>query len=449
MLFLIFPKEFEKQLFLASKKPKDSKCPDSEEVKVTFFSDFPALPRTSVVGLRRGDKQLFVMITHVDESDIGFNIAFNEYLREVQAEFGSNSERFTYVLCGTCGGSKVDYDNEAIKTNLGSCFIVDYALKFDRGHLDEASYEGECACDREKVAVFNVDRSRTVQRSATFQEQDGRVISNFSRAIALSSNFLMRYDPRVFSKDLTLPTNCPRSVGYPGQVVSETAFAVIAEMETFDFFALIESNRLHATCLRVISDIPDLSDDVLIGHIKGNCLNLGMEFHGDCFTDNQKICRKTLNMYNLLISVWSLGEYESSLMRSGCMDPYASQWINARTTLDRQLINSVIQQNVFQLIVDSNMALVEPDFYTKAAMGQHKEDVINFLSKLFQGSLCRKGQVAPMPRSDGDHSHEGLVKKLSSASLCSEASGRHRKIRWIKSSRSHGSNASLLSNSGN
>lgn len=138
MLVILFPKEFERNLFLLSIGKTNIIYLD------TIFKQTPAIggnieQECVLIALKDSpniqNKMLFAIIGVIGTSDVDFNRHFLEFLNEFKKSlklsrtWEMRKKSFIFLLAGTCGGSKSEKDN------IGDCFRVLTAHKFDRGSI--------------------------------------------------------------------------------------------------------------------------------------------------------------------------------------------------------------------------------------------------------------------------------------------------------------------------
>ncbi len=261
MLWLIFPKSFERNLFLL----------ELSDLRILEFvsevENMGKVCETLAVYIRTKQGGAWMLMTVIGASDIEFNSGFASFIFEAsKARF--LTWHYHFVLCGTCGGSM------SLGHNLGDTFFVSKAHKWDRGSVDielKISIKGALSAEHSPPSIF---------------------VPNITQAVALSGNFLLNCDPAVLAKKL----------GVHGSVVGE--------METYDFFAVA---RLLAfkdfSCLRIVSDVFGKLDGLnnhILNQLKRYNLNPPQGFESDdrlLDPHRHKLGRKLTSMTKLCDAV--------------------------------------------------------------------------------------------------------------------------------------------------
>jgi len=244
MLFLIFPKEFEFELFVYS---------IGDNLK--YFNCYDFKFNCFVLGIYNDDDVVYMLACFIEESDIGFNNIFRERIGEMKKYIPLNEH--TIVLCGTCGGSANDDNNE-----IGECFQIIKAYKYDRGTIEKIS------ANTFKLNINNDD----------VLEENSRMFkySDVSTTYCLSSNYVINCNVKEFIKE-----SCTDLYN----IVKDKH--VVAEMETYDFFHICNKNNIDRYyCIRIISDLPDGQDFEFINEQLNNFdMNMVLKKKKDIFNN--------------------------------------------------------------------------------------------------------------------------------------------------------------------
>lgn len=190
MLFLVFPKAFERNLFMMATLFPDSGFQIVYLHKIFELNDFEAM----VVGLRDyEEKQTFYFITSVvGSSDIEFNFSFQQLLDNSQKHFGEKMKKFMFVLCGTCGGCHSDE-----RQKLMQVYQIKEAKKFDRGNIEKIP--SDLISSSKSMYSLNIRKDRILTETVSMRSIVN--VTEIPEAIAYSSNFVVECDLNNFIED--------------------------------------------------------------------------------------------------------------------------------------------------------------------------------------------------------------------------------------------------------
>jgi len=302
MLVIIFPKEFERNLFLLSIKKENIIY--LQEI----FSIGPAKLKQELLllGFKEagGSKVYFVLVGVIGASDVDFTrcfeLFFEEFKKSLNAEYSwpDRKNSFVFLNAGTCGGSFIKKDK------IGDCFHITKAFKFDRGAITDVLDGGAC-----KV-VINEDM--TLSASASWNPKHDVDKEDLATACTLSSNFLLNYDPHDFVTKC-LPKLHRTLIDVNGNIMSadDNRMRFVAEMETYEFFMACVEHDIISDCFRIISDVEGdsysiydkVSAQLITLGIQDTVVNVGTNrFKKDDHTLSAKLYRlgrKTLDMSKL------------------------------------------------------------------------------------------------------------------------------------------------------
>lgn len=258
MLVILFPKEFERNLFLLSIGKtnivylntifKHTSGKIEQECLLIAFKD----------ASNSNDKMFFAIIGVIGTSDVDFNRHFLEFFNKFKASLNitdtwiDRKDSFVFLLAGTCGGS------ESEKDKIGHCFRIVKAHKFDRGSIVGFDRTGG-GC------TIKINEDLTLTSEASWNPQS--LSSNI--AIALSSNFLFNCDPHKYVEhclprlhgDNSHSHSCSSSSSSSNNNNNSSRF--VAEMETYDFFAACKEHDIRSACYRIISDVDGDKTNIL------------------------------------------------------------------------------------------------------------------------------------------------------------------------------------------
>ena len=209
MHFVIFPKQFEKDTFMNSLKGQG--CSVEEE---PLCPDAPHSGNLYWVRIEIHDKNaFFCFIIYVcGESDILFAMKLNLLISRL-----AQKERFKFLLFGSCGAT--------FKTDLGSCYVIDKATKFDRGIITD------------------------IQKNETYKitmKEDKCLHKDFKNCEQWTS-FLQKIS--IFSSNHLFEAKKPQMV------------QKLCDMETYEFALVMDYNGISSyNCIRYVSDFPNLAD---------------------------------------------------------------------------------------------------------------------------------------------------------------------------------------------
>ena len=234
MLVLVFPKDFEFNLFLLS-------CGNH----VIHFSSFyhSGISNTFVLGLfdkSISTKSIWLLVTFINDSDINFYTLFGEYLNVFKSHFKEKFSSFRFVVGGTCGGSGFP--------ELRQSFRVVTAYKIDRGIMTNSNN------------VFTVVLDPKLELSTNSKIEPYIALPTTETAIIVSCNFLF-----------------PSTVIPPD--ISKTSKHSLADMETYEFLTACKEAGVNSyTALRIVSDVPDWQPhvDEIVSYIKNNLEVIGL-----------------------------------------------------------------------------------------------------------------------------------------------------------------------------
>lgn len=270
MLYLVFPKVFEWKLFLLSAGPR-----------IIFLYPLHELTETWVIGLHHTDMPVYFLTCVVGDSDIGFNREYADMIMHAKEYFSNEIfSQFKFVLCGTCGGSNTNAQQE-----IGDTYLIRKAIKFDRGEINSDFN-------------FRID----VTKSVVSQDNTNYTYySTLSKAVTLSSNYLFHADIRTIDNNVKDEIMDKFSI----DIAQEN---IVCEMETYDFFAVCHQKNLSQySCLRVISDIYGRNlFHVLNAQLDKLKIEKIQKNQSYDVSKIQRLVRKSLDMRQLVESVYKL-----------------------------------------------------------------------------------------------------------------------------------------------
>jgi len=302
MLVIVFPKEFERNLFLLSIKKENIVY--LQEIFTIGVTD----PKQELLllGFKEagGSKTFFALVGVIGASDVDFTRCFELFFFEFKKRLNAvhswpeRKNEFVFLNAGTCGGSF------AKKDKVGDCFHITKAFKFDRGAITAVLDGGAC-----KV-VINEDM--TLSASASWSPKHDVHAEDLAVASTLSSNFLLNYDPHDFVIKC-LPKLHRTFLGPNGNIAgaNDNCMRFVAEMETYEFFMACVEHDIISDCFRIISDVEGdsgsiyakVSSQLLTLGIQEKVVNIGSDrFKKDDHTLSAMIYRlgrKTLDMSKL------------------------------------------------------------------------------------------------------------------------------------------------------
>jgi len=112
MIFLIFPKEFEKNSFL-----------NGLALDIIYYGPFHFF---EFVILKYN---IYFFIHSIDQSDIIFNIKINKTFLKLKNLYEKNFENFIFILIGTTGGNEI-----------GDIIFINKAIKRDKGVYSQSGF---------------------------------------------------------------------------------------------------------------------------------------------------------------------------------------------------------------------------------------------------------------------------------------------------------------------
>ncbi len=211
MLFVFFPKEFEKSKFLLELAQEKSP-PHHVKVSVNETLDF------EIVFYHDTDHKTLVFAWKVvDASDVDFLFRVDNLVRAIKSKGWDKG--FKFLLFGTCGSFGAN-------VKVGNCYKITRALKYDRG---EITANGRFQSKKGKVleCVVHGFEQKEYEKRSVFS---GNALCNMEKGEAT----------KMFKK-----------------ICGQASTLGLVEMETFDFFKLIQDqHKLELIgALRVVSDI--------------------------------------------------------------------------------------------------------------------------------------------------------------------------------------------------
>jgi len=266
MLVILFPKEFERNLFLLSIGKTNIVYLDTIFKHTSGKIEQECLLIAFKDASNSYDKMFFAIIGVIGTSDVDFNRHFLEFFNKFKASLKitdtwiDRKDSFVFLLAGTCGGS------ESEKDKIGDCFRIVKAHKFDRGSIVGFDRTGG-GC------TIKINEDLTLTSEASWNPQS----LSSSIAIALSSNFLFNCDPHKYVEHCL-----PRLHGHNSHSCSSSSSSssnnnnnnnnsynndnysrFVAEMETYDFFAACKEHDIRSACYRIISDVDGDKTNIL------------------------------------------------------------------------------------------------------------------------------------------------------------------------------------------
>jgi len=240
MIYLVFPKQFEMNLFLYSLYKigyllyiqRDNKLLNTYIIRSTF-----------------NKHQIFYSCCYIDDSDINFNFLFNKKIEEINNVHNINYDKLNFILCGTCG---CDF---GFNEKIGDCYFIKEAIKYDRGIFEF----------NEKIFLTNISFETCSKPNYIYGIK-------INKAVCLSGNSIMNGSTEKF-KQLFKQEDSFREKNLSNE-------KLLFEMETYDFFRICEKYKIgNYICFRIISDSYFLEIDQLIDIINNNEIILNYQIH--------------------------------------------------------------------------------------------------------------------------------------------------------------------------
>jgi len=230
MIIFIFPKEFEFLKFLFS---------IAENVRVIYkikeFDNFLHI----VIKDNYFDNSFSFFMKLINESDIEFNFLLNDFIKDLCLKYCPNN--FNFVICGTCGSHE--------KEDLGKCFYVNHAIKFDRGIIKMNNGLPKLIIRPDKIKELKFDLNLTLS-CLNYKNKNKILCCNYVCELSKDNfkNFLLGVENNEYVKksEDNLIT----------KKLTDIINVGLFDMETYDFFKVIKHNKLRCGgALRIVSDI--------------------------------------------------------------------------------------------------------------------------------------------------------------------------------------------------
>ena len=277
MLVLVFPKDFEFNLFLLS-------CGNH----VIHFSSFyhSGISNTFVLGLfdkSISSKSIWLLVTFINDSDINFYTLFGEYMNVFKSHFKEKFPFFRFVATGTCGGS--------VFSELRQSFRVVTAYKIDRGVMKNTNN------------IITIVLDPDMELSTTCKIEPYIALPTTETAVIVSCNFLF-----------------PATVIPPE--ITKTSKHSLGDMESYEFLTVCKEAGVNSyTALRIVSDVPDWQPHIneVVSYIENNLEVIGLAgtvvlqkdiLQKDPLPDIMRGHRKCLSMVTLKKAVIELALFD-------------------------------------------------------------------------------------------------------------------------------------------